>query len=90
MERWYRPDLIFQNAVILAACRTSYTRESLSRKMQQLQAAYGGDIRFLDAPDVPISSSEIRKMVREGKDISAWVVPEVMDYIKEKGLYRQQ
>lgn len=90
MERWYRPEVIFEKAVILAACRKTQTRESFFQKIEELKHAYGGDIRFLDIPDIPISSHEIRDMVKGGKDIASWVVPKVDAYIKEKGLYQQE
>lgn len=35
-----------------------------------------------------ISSSRIRHMLREGRDVSAWVAPAVLEYITRKGLYR--
>lgn len=37
--------------------------------------------------NINISSTDIRKMVAAGTDISAYVMPEVADYIKEKRLY---
>lgn len=37
---------------------------------------------------VPVSSSEIRKRVRQGKDIRKLVPEKVLNYIQRKGLYR--
>jgi nicotinic acid mononucleotide adenylyltransferase len=36
---------------------------------------------------VPISSTQIRARVREGKEISELVPPEVENYIRKYGLY---
>lgn len=36
---------------------------------------------------LPVSSTAIRKAIREGKEISAWVPAGVSSYIMEKGLY---
>ena len=37
---------------------------------------------------MPISSSQIREMVRQGRSIQEWVAPPVAAYIESKGLYR--
>ena len=87
MEHWYQPEVIFEKAVILAACRNTQTRETFFEKMEGLKKIYSGDIRFLDVEDIPISSSDIRNKVKKGEDISCWVTPLVDVYIKEKGLY---
>ena len=36
---------------------------------------------------VDISSTEVRKMVREGRDPAAYLPPAVAEYIKKEGLY---
>ena len=38
--------------------------------------------------ELPVSSTDIRQAIREGKDISRWVPEPVKFYIMEKGLYR--
>ena len=47
----------------------------------------GAKTRVLDARVMTVSSTQIRKMVREGKDISGLVAPAVQKYIKEHYLY---
>lgn len=88
MERWYQPEVIFSKAVILAACRNTQTKEQFFEKMEWLKEVYRGDIRFLKVEDIPISSSKIRDMIKNGEDISLWVPEHVATYINEKGLYR--
>ena len=43
---------------------------------------------FEESPFMNISSSEIRKLIRENKPYTKYVVPEVAQYIEELGLYR--
>ncbi len=43
---------------------------------------------FLDNILVDVSSTQIRRMVKAGEDISRLVPPEVLNYIESKGLYR--
>lgn len=41
------------------------------------------------APGSPISSTEIRTMIKEGKDIAQYVGENVADYIEKYGLYKK-
>ena len=49
---------------------------------------YGKYVIKLDSPVIDISSSEIRKKIKNKEDISAYVDSEVLKYIQEKGLYQ--
>ena len=49
---------------------------------------YGKYVIKLDAPVVDISSSEIRRMIRDGDDVSPYMDQRVLEYIGEKGLYK--
>lgn len=46
-----------------------------------------GQIAYFNAGEYPISSTEIRKKIRLGKDISDDVPKSIHDYIKRHGLY---
>jgi nicotinate-nucleotide adenylyltransferase len=45
-------------------------------------------IYFAMVTPMPISSSQIREMIRQGRSIKEWVAPPVAAYIESKGLYR--
>lgn len=47
-----------------------------------------GQIICLQNPDWPISSTQIRHQLAQGKDVSEWLTAEVAGYIQQKGLYR--
>ena len=49
---------------------------------------YGRYVIKLDAPVTEISSGEIRRMIKRGEDVSAYVDSEVLNYINEKEQYR--
>ena len=49
---------------------------------------YGKYVIKLDAPVIDISSSKIRKMIKDGEDVSSYIDSRVLKYIDEKGLYR--
>ena len=87
MDQWYHPEMIFRHAVVLAARRNTQTEASLLATMRFLQKKYQADIRLMDVPEIPISSSAIREGIRQGKDMSDWVDQRVLSYIQKHGLY---
>ena len=56
------------------------------RDKEDIPAAYPS-MQLIHAPLYPISSTQIREMIRHHEDISEWVAPEVMDYIQQMQLY---
>jgi len=44
---------------------------------------------IIPTPRIPISSTQIRERLHRHQDVSEMVAPEVLVYIREKGLYRQ-
>ncbi len=87
MDRWHCPDIIFQNAVILAAGRCTQTTSSFLQTMAFLREKYQADIRILDMPLVPVSSSMLREGLMQGEDLSEWLCADVLEYIDSHGLY---
>ena len=85
--RWYRPDVIFNNAVIIAANRNDQVPEdTLRRTIGRLEADFGARIRVLQWDGIALSSSEVREMVARGcEDIP--VPPAVLSYIRRHDLY---
>jgi nicotinate-nucleotide adenylyltransferase len=88
MENWYRPEAIFSAAHILAAGRPGNPESELHDKAEDLRKRFGARISWLDAGYTDISSSQIREAIRQGKDLSGFVLPEVEAYICEHGLYQ--
>lgn len=87
-DTWVRPDVIAANCILLAAVRDGLDTKTMELKMQELQKRYGADVRLLHTPDVDISSSQIRTWNQESRSIRYFVPDAVLQYIREKGLYR--
>ncbi len=49
--------------------------------------SFGYPCFYLDSPMLPVSSTDIRRRISEGKSFRYLVPPAVFNYIKEKGLY---
>ncbi len=84
---WRHPERICREAAILVAVRDDFDRERINTQIRQLQETYHGEFYPLDTPMFPYSSSEIRKRVALGQEITQMVPPAVAAYLKEQRLY---
>ena len=87
IETWHEPAVIMADCVILAAMRNHTPDDVFKKQMDYLEAKYHADIRFLNIPDLALSSSEIRHRVREHQSIRFMVPEGVREYIEEHQLY---
>ena len=87
-DTWMKPDVIASNCILLAAVRDGLDTQTMESKMYELKERYGADIRLLHTPDVDISSSQIRMWNQNGRSVRYYVPDAVLDYIREKELYR--
>ena len=60
----------------------------METQIQYLNDKYGADIRLLSTPNVEISSSEIRKKIKLGEDIKAFIPESVYSYIQTNNLFK--
>lgn len=79
-QTWKNPHEILSLAQVIIAPRPSFTKDMVKPEFLE-------QVQFLDTPQIDISSSMIRKRVREKKSIRYYVIPEVLEYIQEKRLY---
>lgn len=87
LDRWRKPRQIFSLAVVVAAVRDDTDMAALKKKKRELLEEFGGEIVLLSMERIDISSTDIRKDVREHQDIQARVPGQVADYIYDRGLY---
>lgn len=88
-DTWYR----FED--ILKMCYPVYMRREndplignrIVAKITEYYKKYGVMFRKIIADPIEISSTDIRRAVKEGKDISRYVPAKVEKFIKENGLY---
>ncbi|MBC8584373.1 nicotinate (nicotinamide) nucleotide adenylyltransferase [Youxingia wuxianensis] len=89
LHRWYRPQRIFELAVMCAGAREQNQREALLAYAEKIQAM-GATYKIVEIEPVVISSTQVRDAVSKGKDISALVPRSVAGYIKDHNLYQKQ
>ncbi|MBI3945795.1 MAG: nicotinate-nucleotide adenylyltransferase [Armatimonadetes bacterium] len=81
---WHHPEAIIRECRFIAAARPGYDLQQMTRRLpKHFQAA----IDTLVAPGVDVSSSEIRRRVREGVPIRYLTPEPVEDYIRKNNLY---
>ena len=87
-EEWYRYRDILKDVTLCAAARGGNSRKLLA----EFSAVRFGKEKVIIADFEPIvvSSSQIRDRIKNNFDISGLVPQCVLDYIKEKGLYRDR
>ncbi len=90
IETWYHPERIMKLAVLAVAGRDFPGEErTLHEQADYLRSKYGARIEMLSFDEIDISSTEIRKMVSEGRDIRKLVPEKVCDYILAHRLYQE-
>lgn len=88
MDTWKNPEIIFSKAVILVAERIGNSSSEVTAKMEEYQKRFNADVRHLPINCIDISSTNIRKRVKEGKSIRYMVHYKVIEFINKKHLYK--
>ena len=81
IEKWYHPEIVLANCILLAAGRYDLFNEALINRIDELNEKYNADIRMVKMTPMDVSSTEVR-----AGDFDD--VPEsVREYIVENHLY---
>jgi nicotinate-nucleotide adenylyltransferase len=85
LPSWHEPEAILELASVTVAERAGARREEVRSR---LAAMAGADrISYIDVPRLDISSSALRRRVREGRPLDYLVADAVADYIEQWRLY---
>ena len=88
IERWHRVKEIFALATILAAVRNGMETDALREKAEELHERFGARVQFLSSPQMEISSTDIRRRIRNGQSVKYFVPDACIDYMKEQRLFQ--
>jgi len=87
LPTWHRPAEFVRRLHAIGVMQ----RDAETPDLPALEAAIpglGARLRFVAAPRVDISASQVRTLARAGQPYAHLLVPAVADYIREHGLYR--
>lgn len=84
---WKNPEELLQLCTFVAVTRPGYQKQELLNHVENLRVQYHSSIKFLEVPALAISSSDIRRRVKEDSPIKYLVTGEVENYIYKHQLY---
>jgi len=88
IDKWVDSERLLKDVIFLTAVRGDTDRERTLQIIDRLNRDYPDSrIKMLDMYDIPISSSDIRTLLLQGKDVKGLVPDYIRDYILEKNLY---
>jgi nicotinate-nucleotide adenylyltransferase len=85
MESWHRPERVLELARIGIAAREGTATDEAESTL----ARHGARVELVRMPRLAISSSELRRRIREQRPIRYLVPDPVVELIAERGLYRE-
>lgn len=89
-HKWYQFEEVMKLCRILVFAREE-SREQVKQYIADFSARYPyAEFEYVEMPQVPVSSSEIRACCKAGKDITGMVPERVQRYIEEHGLYKKE
>ncbi|MGD1050030.1 MAG: nicotinate-nucleotide adenylyltransferase [Solirubrobacteraceae bacterium] len=86
LPTWREPEAILELARVAVAERAGARREEVRDRLAGM-AGSAERISYIDVPRLDISSSALRRRVREGRPIDYLVADPVADYIEQRRLY---
>ena len=86
-EKWRHPEIISEKAILLVAVRNTQNLPQIQKKINELQKLFHTQIYPITGGKTDVSSTELRKKIREGTDNPNMIPSIVADYIAACGLY---
>ena len=89
LDTWVHPERIFPTCTLVAAYRDDMnTPEAMEDRIQELKEKYQQvDIRFMKTPMLPLSSSDLRRKIKNQMPVENDIPKSVYEYIMEHVLY---
>ncbi|MBQ9898196.1 MAG: nicotinate (nicotinamide) nucleotide adenylyltransferase [Ruminococcus sp.] len=85
-DKWFRFEDIMREVTLAAVSRENGDIGLLEEKAEQLRKF--GEICISRSSAVEVSSTEIRKKIAKNQDFTCYIDENVVQYIRQKGLYR--
>lgn len=88
--KWKNVADIFKRATLVVFNRPGFSKEDILAQKKKVEEDFNTEIIFLDVEPLEISSTDIRKAVKNQDEITDIIPKTVMNFIKEHNLYKSQ
>ena len=88
IEKWKNTKEVLNNCTFVVFNRGEFNRETLKSQKEYLENKYQAEIVLLDIMSIDISSTIIRKRIKEEKRVDFFLPNKVLEYINYNNLYR--
>ncbi len=88
IKNWRNPQIIFDNATILAAVRDNDDMDDLRSYAHEIKELFNGHVGFIKTPTFDVSSTDIRTRIGAGESVKYMLKDEAIEYINNNNLYR--
>ena len=88
MENWKEPERIFAACKIICAKRDGMDSDELNEKAVHLKEKFNADMLIMDIPEIDVSSSTVRRLLRSGISCRYYLDEDVRRYITDNALYK--
>lgn len=89
IKSWKNPEVIFRLCNICTFFREGYDFLEYQKNIELLKKEFDINIKTIEKSVVEISSSQIRKMIKNGESINYYVPENVNDYIVSNNIYKE-
>ena len=86
---WYKIQELLALCKFIAVTRPGFDNQDLEQKIEEISSKYDGEIICIEAPLLAISSTDIKRRLKNGKPIKYLLPEEVEKYILKNGLYKE-
>ena len=87
LVEWYKAEELFQITKFIVIGRDGFSDNDILSKIKELEVKYGAKIDFVDGPIIEISSTTIRRNIKNNLSIKYLVPEKVEEYIYLNKLY---
>lgn len=88
LENWYKGKDLLREFNFAVALRPGSDYKKVKEKAEHYQNTYDAEVEILHNNMLDISSTEIKRAIKDGRPISEYVSPSIERYIDEHGLYK--
>ena len=88
IEKWKNTKEVLNNCTFVVFNRGDFNRETLKSQKEYLENKYQAEIVLLDIMSIDISSTIIRKRIKEEKRVDFFLPNKVLEYINDNDFYR--